>query len=175
MLYYPWQLYTQVFPQTAPGMPASLWSENLADLLLVGHCRFSFVSLLQPLSGFLMSACLFAALFRDKLSKSEAQVVWKDYSPSHFSGATGTFSGIDESLPGVPAREKCEAASVGEFWCALSVNGTHCSEGAQSPVSSSAQMMACRLPRKRTYPNLSLASLCAKKHKNELMSCQTRI
>ena len=59
-----------------------------------------------------------AELFQDKLSKSEAQVVWKDYSPSHFSGATGTFNGIDESIPGIPAREKCELASVGEFWCA---------------------------------------------------------
>ena len=46
-------------------------------------------------------------------------MVWKDYSPSHFCGATGTFNGIDESIPGVPAREKCEPASVGEFWCAL--------------------------------------------------------
>lgn len=45
-------------------------------------------------------------------------MVWKDYSPSHFCGATGTFNGIDESIPGVPAREKCEPASVGEFWCA---------------------------------------------------------
>ena len=43
-------------------------------------------------------------------------MVWKDYSPSHFCGSTGTFNGIDESIPGVPAREKCEPASVGEFW-----------------------------------------------------------
>ena len=59
---------------------------------------------------------LSAELFQDKLSKTKAQVVWKDYSPSHFCGSTGTFNGIDESIPGVPAREKCEPASVGEFW-----------------------------------------------------------
>lgn len=46
------------------------------------------------------------------------QVFWKDYSPSHFCGATGTFNGIDESIPNIPPREKCEPASVGEFWCA---------------------------------------------------------
>ena len=45
-------------------------------------------------------------------------MVWKDYSPSHFSGGTGTFNGIDESLKEVPSRVKCEPASVGEFWCA---------------------------------------------------------
>ena len=57
-----------------------------------------------------------AELFRDKLIKTPAQVMWKDYSPTHFCGATGTFTGIDESIPGVPARSKCEPASVGEFW-----------------------------------------------------------
>jgi hypothetical protein len=58
-------------------------------------------------------------------------VIWKDYSPSHFCGATGTFNGIDESIPQAPPRQKCEPASVGEFWCArLSLAGTlpsaHC-------------------------------------------------
>ncbi|CAL8469668.1 g9209 [Coccomyxa elongata] len=55
-------------------------------------------------------------LFVDKLASSPAQVIWKDYSPSHFCGATGTFNGIDEGIPGVPPRAKCEPASVGEFW-----------------------------------------------------------
>ncbi len=70
-------------------------------------------------------SAFFAELFQDKLSKSEAQVVWKDYSPSHFAGATGTFTGIDESIPGIPAREKCEPTSVGEFWCASGASVLH--------------------------------------------------
>lgn len=94
--------------------------------------------------------CL-AELFQDKLSKTEAQVVWKDYSPSHFCGATGTFNGIDDNISGVPAREKCEPASVGEFWCALPYPlpmkglpsamislppwGLPCPEGSPRPVS----------------------------------------
>jgi hypothetical protein len=57
-----------------------------------------------------------AELFKDKLVKTSAQVVWKDYSPTHFCGATGAFTGIDESIPGIPPRPKCEPASVGEFW-----------------------------------------------------------
>jgi hypothetical protein len=59
-----------------------------------------------------------AAMLRDKLTTTPARVLWKDYSPSHFSGGTGTFTGIEEGLKEVPSREKCEPAAVGEFWCA---------------------------------------------------------
>lgn len=74
-------------------------------------------------SGWTMpSACLllqgtFSAIWAEA-GALFAQVVWKDYSPSHFSGGTGTFNGIDESLKEVPSRVKCEPASVGEFWWA---------------------------------------------------------
>ena len=46
-----------------------------------------------------------------------AQAIWKDYSPTHFGGQTGTYTGIEESIQGVPARPRCDPATVGEFWC----------------------------------------------------------
>ena len=63
-----------------------------------------------------------SAMFRDKLVRTPAQVFWKDYAPTHFCGATGTFTGIDESLREVASRETCEPAAVGEFWCARPAN-----------------------------------------------------
>ena len=60
-------------------------------------------------------------------------MVWKDYSPSHFSGGTGTFNGIDESLKEVPSRVKCEPASVGEFWCAHAPSPSEMLESARIP------------------------------------------
>ena len=35
-------------------------------------------------------------LFVDKLSKSPAQSYWRTNSPTHFGGATGTFTAIEE-------------------------------------------------------------------------------
>ena len=37
-------------------------------------------------------------LFHEKLSRSPAQSIWRTYSPTHFGGATGTFTGIEEVL-----------------------------------------------------------------------------
>ena len=39
-------------------------------------------------------------LFVDKLSKSLAQAYWRTNSPTHFGGATGTFTAIEEVRTG---------------------------------------------------------------------------
>ncbi len=43
-------------------------------------------------------------LFVDKLSKSPAQAYWRTNSPTHFGGATGTFTAIEEVCAGVLCR-----------------------------------------------------------------------
>ena len=37
-------------------------------------------------------------LFHDKLSKYPAQSFWRTNSPTHFGGATGTFTAIEEVI-----------------------------------------------------------------------------
>ena len=53
----------------------------------------------------------------DYMIRATAQAIWKDYSPTHFSGQTGTYTAIEESLEGVPGRQQCDPATVGEYWC----------------------------------------------------------
>ena len=37
-------------------------------------------------------------LFHDKLSRSPAQSLWRTNTPTHFGGATGTFTSIEEVI-----------------------------------------------------------------------------
>lgn len=61
-------------------------------------------------------------LFHDKLSKYPAQSYWRTNSPTHFGGATGTFTAIEEVSHTVRMLGKslveggsCSLACI--FWC----------------------------------------------------------
>ncbi|EIE21418.1 hypothetical protein COCSUDRAFT_43154 [Coccomyxa subellipsoidea C-169] len=104
---------------------ASLWDDVFAemgpltdrDVIIANfgawYPRFNFNEPRAPFEAFKADV---KDLFVDKLSKYPAQTFWRSNSPTHFGGATGTFTAVEEGLPGVPARPKCEPAAVGEFW-----------------------------------------------------------
>ncbi|CAL5228102.1 g11175 [Coccomyxa viridis] len=104
---------------------ASLWDDVFAelppltaqDVIIINfgawYPRFNFNEPRLPWESFQLDI---RDLFVDKLSKSPAQAYWRTNSPTHFGGATGTFTAIEEPLEGVPVRERCDPASVGEYW-----------------------------------------------------------
>ncbi|CAL8469667.1 g9208 [Coccomyxa elongata] len=104
---------------------ASLWDDVFAeigpltqhDVIIVNfgawYPRFNFNEPKAPFEAFKLDV---KELFLEKLSKYPAQSYWRTYSPTHFGGATGTFLAVEEGLEGVPTRQRCEPASVGEFW-----------------------------------------------------------
>eukprot|EP00884_Botryococcus_braunii_P017926 jgi/Botrbrau1/4817/Bobra.0325s0036.1 len=55
-------------------------------------------------------------LIMQRLKDVRAAVYWKEYSPTHFGGRTGTFTGIDEDFPDILPPLQCSPASHGEFW-----------------------------------------------------------
>eukprot|EP00884_Botryococcus_braunii_P007792 jgi/Botrbrau1/17013/Bobra.49_2s0071.1 len=49
-----------------------------------------------------------------RLRHLNATVIWKEYTPTHFGGHTGTFTWFHRDFR--PSDPKCEPASRGEFW-----------------------------------------------------------
>ncbi|CAK0786753.1 hypothetical protein CVIRNUC_009967 [Coccomyxa viridis] len=51
-----------------------------------------------------------------RLRAYSANVLWRGYGPTHFGGATGTFTGMNWELEALPAQETCEPAQYGEYY-----------------------------------------------------------
>lgn len=62
-------------------------------------------------------------LILTRLQGLNARVYWRENTPSHFGGPTGTYTGIEELLKAVLGVPKiCPPASHGEFWyCSLAL------------------------------------------------------
>ena len=61
-------------------------------------------------------------LFHARLKHYPCRVIWKEYAPTHFGGATGAYTGVEEMLgpdsksKKVASNDACYPASVGEYW-----------------------------------------------------------